>query len=48
MKGNEMRTRNFVVMLLVLFALLALPLGVLAQDAPPDVAPVVGELTGGI
>jgi hypothetical protein len=44
-----MRRRNFVVMLLVLFALmLALPLGVLAQDAPPDVTPVVGELTGGI
>lgn len=42
-----MKTKT-VVMLFVLFALLALPLGVLAQDAPPDVAPVVGELTGGI
>lgn len=43
-----MRTRGFVVMLLVLFALLALPLGVLAQDTPPDVAPVAGELSNGI
>lgn len=43
-----MRTGKFVVMLLVLFALLALPLGVLAQDAPPDVGPVAGELSTGI
>jgi len=43
-----MRTRGFVVMLLVLFVLLALPLGALAQDAPPDVGPVAGELSNGI
>ena len=46
-----MNRNTFVVMLLVVFALLALPLGVLAQEAPiepPDVTPVVGELTTGI
>lgn len=41
--------RNFAILLLVLFALKwALPLGVLAQDAPPDVGPVAGELSTGI
>jgi hypothetical protein len=43
-----MKRTTFVVMLRVTFALLALPLGVLAQEAPPDVTPVVGELTTGI
>lgn len=43
-----MKRNTFVVMLLVLFALLALPLGVLAQDAPPDVGPAAGDLSDGI
>lgn len=37
-----------VVMLFVLLALLALPMSALAQDAPPDVGPVAGDLSSGI
>lgn len=43
-----MKRNTFVVMLLVLFALLALPMSALAQDAPPDVGPVAGDLSSGI
>ena len=42
-----MKTKT-VVMLFVLFVLLALPMGALAQDAPPDVGPVAGDLSAGI